>query len=108
MNSAKLNDWMQVIGIFALVASLIFVGFQMKQTQDIAIASQYQARAEVTMNLFLSSLESGYVPVQSLRSQITTLAWIIHEFQKMAIVRAFSASERRLYSVVTSQTSKSG
>ena len=36
------------------------------------------------------------------------LAWIIHEFHKMAIVRAFSASERRLYSVVTGQTSKSG
>ena len=36
MDSAKLNDWMQVIGIFALVASLIFVGFQVKQTDDIA------------------------------------------------------------------------
>ena len=71
MDSAKLNDWMQVIGIFALVASLIFVGFQMKQTQDIAIASQYHARAEATMNLFLSSLESDYVPVPPLRSQIT-------------------------------------
>ena len=35
MNSAKLNDWLQVIGIFALVASLIFVGLQMKQTQEI-------------------------------------------------------------------------
>jgi hypothetical protein len=35
MDSAKLNDWLQVIGIFALVASLIFVGLQMKQTQEI-------------------------------------------------------------------------
>jgi len=35
MDSSKLNDWLQVIGIFALVASLIFVGFQMKQTQEI-------------------------------------------------------------------------
>jgi hypothetical protein len=31
MDSAKLNDWMQVIGIFALVASLVFVGLQMKR-----------------------------------------------------------------------------
>ena len=38
MNSAKLNDWMQVAGIFALVASLIFVGLQMRQDQDIAVA----------------------------------------------------------------------
>ena len=35
MDSAKLNDWLQVIGIFALVASLVFVGFQIKQTQEI-------------------------------------------------------------------------
>lgn len=35
MDSAKLNDWLQVIGIFALVASLVFVGLQMKQTQEI-------------------------------------------------------------------------
>ena len=41
-------------------------------------------------------------------SSYLLLAWIIHEFHKMAIVRAFSASERRLYSVVTGQTSKSG
>jgi hypothetical protein len=38
MNSAKLNDWMQVAGIFAVVASLIFVGLQMRQEQDIAVA----------------------------------------------------------------------
>ena len=29
MDSAKLNDWMHVVGIFALVASLIFVGLRM-------------------------------------------------------------------------------
>ena len=44
MDSAKLNDWMQVVGIFAVVASLIFVGLQMKQAQDIAVAAQYQER----------------------------------------------------------------
>ncbi len=36
MDSAKLNDWMQVLGMFAIVASLIFVGLQMKQSRDIA------------------------------------------------------------------------
>jgi len=35
---------MQVVGIFAVVLSLIFVGLEMKQSQDIAIAAQYQAR----------------------------------------------------------------
>ncbi len=45
MDSAKLNDWMQVVGIFAVVASLIFVGLQMKQTHAIALSEIYQERA---------------------------------------------------------------
>jgi len=36
MDSAKLNDRMQVLGIFALVASLIFVGYQLLQDRRIA------------------------------------------------------------------------
>jgi hypothetical protein len=45
MNPIKLKDWIEVVGIFALVGSLVFVGLQMKQAQDIAIAEQYQSRA---------------------------------------------------------------
>ena len=44
MNSTKLNDWMQVVGIFAVVASLIFVGLQMRQTQKISLSQAYQSR----------------------------------------------------------------
>ncbi len=45
MDRTKLKDWLEVVGIFALVASIVFVGLQMKQAQDIAIAEQYQVRA---------------------------------------------------------------
>ena len=45
MDSTKLNDWLQVIGLFAVVASLIFVGLQMRQTDAIALSEIYQARA---------------------------------------------------------------
>ena len=45
MDSAKLNDWLQVIGLFAVVASLIFVGLQMRQTDAIALSEMYQERA---------------------------------------------------------------
>lgn len=44
MDSTKLNDWMQVVGIFAVVASLIFVGLQMRQTQKISLSQAYQSR----------------------------------------------------------------
>ena len=51
MDSAKLHDWIQIIGIFALVASLIFVGFQIRQTQAIAESEAYQARAATSVEL---------------------------------------------------------
>ena len=46
MDSAKLSDWMQVIGFFALVASLIFVGLQIRQDQEIAIVEAMSHRFE--------------------------------------------------------------
>jgi hypothetical protein len=58
MDSAKLNDWMQVFGIFALVASLIFVGLEMRQSQRIALSAAYQSRADSSMNLRMAPLES--------------------------------------------------
>jgi hypothetical protein len=39
------SDLAEAIGHVAIVASLIFVGLQLMQSQDIAIASQYQDRA---------------------------------------------------------------
>jgi hypothetical protein len=59
MDSAKLNDWMQVVGIFAVVASLVFVGLQMKQSQEIAIAAQYHERAALAVENFHAITESG-------------------------------------------------
>ncbi len=58
MDSAKINDWMQVVGIFAVVASLIFVGLEMRQSQKIALSAAYQARADSSMTLRTYSLES--------------------------------------------------
>ncbi len=55
MDSAKLNDWLQVAGIFALVASLIFVGLQMRQDREIALSGIYQARAQMTIDINLAS-----------------------------------------------------
>ena len=46
MDSTKLNDWMQIIGIFAVVASLIFVGLQMRQDQQIAMSESYSSMTD--------------------------------------------------------------
>ena len=45
MDAVKTDRWLQMLGMIGIIASLIFVGFQLKQTQDIAIAGQYQERA---------------------------------------------------------------
>ena len=73
-----------MIGIGAIVASLIFVGLQLKQSQDIAIAAQYHDRADVHMNLILAHLEADYV-IPALRNglsddisvgEINTFHWL--------------------------------
>ena len=44
MNSARINDSLQIIGLFGVIASLVFVGLQLKQSHEIALAEIYQAR----------------------------------------------------------------
>ena len=69
MDSAKLNDWMQVIGIFALVASLVFVGLQMRQDQEIAKATLYQMRSDSSRELGMAILENPELRDAIIRSQ---------------------------------------
>ena len=58
MDSKKLNDWLQVVGMLAIVVSLAFVGLQLKQSQDIALAAQYQARSDALREQFSAFLDS--------------------------------------------------
>lgn len=58
MNSSKLSEWMQIIGIFAVVLSLIFVGLQMRQTQDIAEATLYQMRSDSAREMIIMMIEN--------------------------------------------------
>jgi len=53
----KMTDWKdtaELIGIAAIVASLIFVGLQMKQSQEIAAAAQYQERASFALEVYVN------------------------------------------------------
>ena len=59
MKSKKLEDWLQIIGLFSVVGSLIFVSLQMQQAHEIALAEIWQARttAVVEANMSLASNE---------------------------------------------------
>ena len=35
MKSERVNDWLQIVGMFGIMTSLVFVGFQVRQTQAI-------------------------------------------------------------------------
>ena len=55
MDSSKINDWLQVVGLFGVIGSLLFVGLQMKQDQEIARSSASQARTELSVQYLLDS-----------------------------------------------------
>lgn len=59
MDSSKINDWVQAAGIFALVASLVFVGLQLKQSQDIALSQASQSRTATTIEILVNSAENS-------------------------------------------------
>ena len=55
MDSSKISDWLQIVGLFGVIVSLVFVGLQMKQSHEIALSSTYQARAQMTVDVNLVS-----------------------------------------------------
>ena len=59
MTNINWKDIAELIGITAIVASLVFVGLQMKQSQDIAIAAQYHERAALAVENFHVMAELG-------------------------------------------------
>jgi len=90
MDTAKLNDWLQVVGLFGVVASLVFVGLQMKLDREIASSQAFQARAESTAEVLLSmSQNEAYVAV--IAAQNTGDLDSITEKEKVAFGTAMTA-----------------
>jgi len=58
VDTAKISEWLQVVGMFGVIASLIFVGLQMQQTQQIALSSTYQARSSATVDSLVATIGS--------------------------------------------------
>ena len=54
MNVNPKRDWLQIVGQFGVVASLIFVGLQMKQDQEIALSAAYQARTATLIDFLVA------------------------------------------------------
>jgi hypothetical protein len=57
MDSAKLNDWIQIVGIFAVIASLLFVGIEVRQNSTATRAATNAAVKDAfrELNLVIAS-----------------------------------------------------
>ena len=56
MKKVSLDTWIQLLGMVGLLGGLVFVGLEMRQSQQIAIAGQVQARNEAFLNLYLTMM----------------------------------------------------
>lgn len=54
-----INAVVQLLGMLGIIISLIFVGLEMRQSQRIAIAGQYQARAAMNAASIQAAIEAG-------------------------------------------------
>ena len=58
-NKLDINAVVQLLGMLGIIISLIFVGLEMRQSQRIAIAGQYQARAAMNAASIQAAIEAG-------------------------------------------------
>ena len=51
MRKIPIESLIQLLGMVGIIGSLIFVGLEMQQSQRIAVASQQQERAAITVDM---------------------------------------------------------
>ena len=61
MKKTDLKGIAELVGIAAIVASLVFVGLEIRQTQSALMASTYQARAFDAMTAQRGLADSEYI-----------------------------------------------
>ena len=59
-NLTKYTGFFQIIGVIGLIASLIFVGLELKQSHKIALAEQQQQRMDTFIDIINNLTSNGY------------------------------------------------
>ena len=59
MKKVSLDVWIQLLGMIGVIASLVFVGLQMRQSQEIALAAQQTDRMQVFTDIVNAFTEAG-------------------------------------------------
>ena len=55
MKKVSVDVWIQLIGMLSVLAGLLFVGIEMRQSQQIAISATHQARSQVLIDMIDSA-----------------------------------------------------
>ena len=59
MKKVSLDTWIQLLGMLSVLAGLLFVGLEMRQSQRIAIGAQQQTRAQMGMETAFHWSDNG-------------------------------------------------
>ena len=51
MKKVSGDVWVQLVGMLSVLAGLLFVGLEMRQSQEIAISATHQARSQVLIDM---------------------------------------------------------
>ena len=73
MKKISLDVLVQLIGLLSILGGLIFVGMEMRQSQQIALAAQQQARSEVLIdmiNTFSEGSEKFHTTIEAFGEDI--------------------------------------
>ena len=54
MKKVSIDVWIQLLGMIGIIISLVFVALQMRQSQQIAVVGQQQARANMYVDRYLT------------------------------------------------------
>ncbi|NIP55658.1 hypothetical protein GWN42_05225 [candidate division KSB1 bacterium] len=60
MSRKQLKDWLEIIGMIAIVGSLVFVGLEVRQNTTALIAGAYQSRSDALqqISMFIAGSET--------------------------------------------------
>jgi hypothetical protein len=84
MDSEKVNDWLQLVGMFGIMASLIFVGVQVRQTQVIGegeSAIQFFEASITGRQLFIDNIDVWIKGCAGEKMSITEEAQFAHMYR---------------------------
>jgi len=120
MKKVSLDIWIQLLGMISIVASLIFVGLEMQQSQRIALVNQIQQRsyaAHASIGAFIEANKDWFstqfpaIPTKTLSEvekdirNVLNQAWFIYEadyFQYSQGLMTDDVWQAKLAGIVTS------